>query len=99
MLPSEEALLLRNDLTGTSRVIDLAEGTASWPIANRLVFFSDGRYHARLPVGDYDLIVAKGPEFRFARYRVSLRADETKVVKIELRVRLVDRARRKHVEP
>ncbi|MEE9229164.1 MAG: CehA/McbA family metallohydrolase [Acidobacteriota bacterium] len=35
-----------------------------WPAENRYAFYVDGRYRARVPAGTYQLVVAKGPEFR-----------------------------------
>jgi hypothetical protein len=37
-----------------------------WPHSNRNIFYIDGRYRAKLPVGKYTLVVAKGPEFTYS---------------------------------
>lgn len=35
-----------------------------WPHDNRRIFYVDGVYEAELPVGRYQLVVTKGPEYR-----------------------------------
>lgn len=86
-LPSEDALLLRNSLTGASRVMNLAgigQSLPPWPAKNRTVFYVNGQYGARLPAGEYELIVAKGPEHRLARERFSVEENRTTLVRIRL---------------
>jgi len=68
-LPSGEALLLKNGLTGASRVISIGGKLPAWPVDNRTAFYTEGQYHARLPVGEYELVVAKGPEYRLIRQK------------------------------
>ncbi|MBI4166189.1 MAG: CehA/McbA family metallohydrolase [Acidobacteria bacterium] len=83
-LPSDEAVNLKSSVTGASRIVPLGADIPHWPINNRLVFYTDGQYHTRLPVGEYELIAAKGPEYRLARQRFAVRANETKSIKVEL---------------
>lgn len=83
-LPSDEAITLRNSFTGSTRVISLQQGVQLWPAKNRSVFYSSGWYHTRLPVGQYELIVAKGPEYRLSRQHFTVRANETKPIKVKL---------------
>lgn len=71
-LPSDDALLLRH-LSRESRVAAIGPGTVSWPVKNRSAFYMNGRYRARLPVGNYELVVSKGPEYRMARYSLLIR--------------------------
>lgn len=86
-LPSDEALTLKDGLIGATRIIgvSLLPVLPPWPVKNRSVFYTDGRYHTRLPVGEYELIVAKGPEYRLARQRFRVRANATTSLNIKLR--------------
>src|SRR5262249_53374904 len=72
-------------LGGVRRAISLGAGTAPWPAKNRYVFYSDARYSARLPEGDYDLIVSKVPEYSMTKDRFRIRADETTSIKAKVR--------------
>lgn len=76
LLPNDEAIPLRNygDVT---RVISLRPGSVAWPTPDRDVFYIDGRYHTRLPAGDYELVASKGPEYQIVRERFTLKGDET----------------------
>jgi hypothetical protein len=80
-------LLLKNRRAGANRVIGLNGATRelpTWPVANRSVFYIDGRYYTRLPVGEYELVVGKGPEYRIVKQRVVVAADQTNAVKIKV---------------
>jgi hypothetical protein len=82
-LPGNEALPVK-DLNAVSRVVALRLHASTWPVKNRSVFYTDGRYDARLPVGQYDLVVARGPEYRFARQQLTIAANKTKHIKVIL---------------
>ncbi|BFM18431.1 hypothetical protein R50073_46140 [Maricurvus nonylphenolicus] len=43
-----------------------------WPHKNRYFFYSDGSYSASLPAGDYQLVISKGPLYRFGLYTLSV---------------------------
>ena len=60
-----------------------------WASESRQAFYVNGRYDAALPVGLYDLIATRGPEYRLARRRVEVRAGETTTIQVPLR-RYVD---------
>jgi len=83
-LPSNEAVLLKNGVTGSSRVVNIGAKLPAWPMKNRTAFYSDGRYHTRLPVGDYDLIVSKGPEYRITRRRITVQENGQKKIEVRL---------------
>src|SRR5262245_30382987 len=51
-----------------------------WPSANRQAFYVTGSYDARVPAGIYDLILARGPEYRLVHRKVDVRANETTTV-------------------
>jgi hypothetical protein len=55
-----------------------------WPSENRQAFYVTGTYEARVPAGVLDLIVARGPEYRVARRKVEIRANETTAVRVQL---------------
>lgn len=82
-LPSHDALALRN-FDDVSRVIKLRSGSVPWPYANRSVFYVKGQYRARLPVGDYQLIAAKGLEYRLQKQLFTVKADA--ITSIQLRM-------------
>lgn len=81
-LPGDEALLVRPNDRPT-RVIRLGPASV-WPVTNRMVFYSDGAYHTRIPVGEYELIATRGLEYRLARQRFSIAANQTKAVRVVL---------------
>ena len=74
-IPSPDAVAIRkfDDLSRTF----LLQDSAVWPHDNRFVFYVDGRYQARVPVGSYQLVAAKGIEYRMLNKTIEVRADET----------------------
>jgi hypothetical protein len=74
-IPATSAVAIRkfNDLTRTF----LLETTAIWPHANRFVFYIDGRYQARVPIGRYSLVAMKGIEYRLLNKTIEVKADKT----------------------
>lgn len=44
----------------------------AWPMANRWVMYVDGRWGADIAAGTYDLVLMKGPEYRWERRRISI---------------------------
>ncbi len=84
-LPSERALTIHR-FTDEVRLLRVNARTA-WPSDNRLAFYVDGRYESRLPAGEYELVVTRGPEYRSHRAMVDVRAGETSSVTVSLRPR------------
>jgi hypothetical protein len=89
-LPSSDATTLQS-LNGLGRVIQfpIFEGNAlapvpPWPADNRSVFYVNGVYRATLPAGDYDLVAAKGLEYRISRRHFTIAANELRTMKIKL---------------
>ncbi len=82
-LPSEDAVTVQY-LGGPARVVPLGDASM-WPVTNRSVFYTSGRYRTRLPAGDYQLIVARGPEYRLTRERFTIDADQTRAIRIKLK--------------
>ncbi len=85
-LPSDDALTIKSYEDPVKQIFlrsNFGPGQP-WPVSNRYVFYADGRYRARLPVGTYTLIISKGLEYRFVRETITITADR----KIELKVRV-----------
>ena len=84
-LPSTAAVEVEEFDDRTRMVLLRQEpGTAKWPAANRWVFYTDGYYRARLPVGTYTLIVAKGIEYHTRKQSIRIEAAQTHQLKIDL---------------
>ncbi len=81
-LPSEQALLVHR-FTDEVRLLWVNQRTL-WPSEHRLAFYVNGRYETRVPVGTYELVVTRGPEYRVDRRAVEIREDETRDVTVAL---------------
>lgn len=70
-----------------TRLVEIREelDDLSWPHENRYSMYIDGFYRARVPAGDYQLVIARGPEYEIVRRKVSVRSGETTVVDQPLR--------------
>lgn len=64
-LPESEAVAV-NYKSLMSRNIVIPK-VISWPVENRNAFYIDGTYHAKLPAGKYQIVIARGPEYRITR--------------------------------
>ena len=82
-LPSDRALSIHR-FTDEIRLLRVNART-SWPSDNRLAFYVDGRYESRLPAGEYELVVTRGPEYRSHRATIEIRVGETTSVTVPLR--------------
>jgi len=74
-LPSDKAMLVQRFTDRVRRI--WMNNRTFWPSDNRESFIVNGSYDARVPVGIYDLIVTRGPEYRAYRGKVDVRADGT----------------------
>lgn len=85
-LPSADALTIRNYDDLTKQVfLRSTHGTVSpWPHTNRHFFYVDGTYEARLPAGEYRLVVSKGPEFALHTTTLDIRNGETTTMDVAL---------------
>ena len=81
-LPSEPALLIHR-FTDEVRLLWVNQRTL-WPSENHLAFYVGGRYETRLPIGPYELVVTRGPEYRVVRRAIEIRAEETHDVRVAL---------------
>ncbi|MYG20151.1 MAG: hypothetical protein F4208_11455 [Gemmatimonadales bacterium] len=81
-LPSERSVLVHR-FVDEVRLLWVNPRTW-WPSEHRLAFYVDGEYEARLPVGSYELVATRGPEYRGYQRTVEVRADETTDLAVSL---------------
>ena len=81
-LPSHQALLVER-FADKVRLLSVAP-RAFWPSANRVAFYVEGSYEADLPTGTYELVVARGPEFRVYHGNFDIREGQTTAVSVNL---------------
>jgi len=81
-LPSEQALLVHR-FTDEVRLV-WVNGRTLWPSDNRQAFYVNGDYEARLPVGTYELVLTRGPEYRVARRSFEVRDDDTSSIAVAM---------------
>ncbi len=81
-LPSERSVLVHR-FVDEVRLLWVNPRTW-WPSEHRLAFYVDGDYEARLPVGSYEFVATRGPEYRGYQRTIELRADETTDLTVSL---------------
>ncbi len=81
-LPSEQSVLVHR-FTDEVRLLWVNQRTF-WPSENRLAFYVDGDYEARLPAGNYELVATRGPEYRAYREEIEVRGGETNTITVAL---------------
>lgn len=82
-LPSDQAIPI-NRFTDPLRRVWMNRRTA-WPVESHEAFYVNGNYEARAPAGVYDLVVARGPEYRIHHQKITIRAGETSTVGVSMR--------------
>jgi hypothetical protein len=82
-LPSEQAIPI-NRFTDAIRRVWMNRRTF-WPAESREAFYVDGTYEGRVPAGVYDLVVARGPEYRVHQQKVTVNPDRANTVSVSLR--------------
>jgi len=82
-LPSSAAIPMRqfSDLTRTAFLLP---ASVNWPSENRYIFYADGNYSTRLPVGNYQIITSKGVEYSIAQREITIEPDTTHDILIKL---------------
>jgi hypothetical protein len=74
-LASDQSLMMQR-FADDLRMLAVNERT-SWPSANRQAFYVDGSYEAKVPVGAYELVATRGPEFKAWRGKLEVKKDKT----------------------
>jgi hypothetical protein len=74
-LANDKSLMLQR-FADDLRMLAVNERTF-WPSANRQAFYVDSNYSARVPVGTYELVATRGPEFKAYTAKVEVRAGKT----------------------
>jgi hypothetical protein len=82
-IPSESATLVQR-FGDQIRLLPVAT-RAFWPSENRLAFYVNGEYNAPLPVGTYELVVTRGPEYRLYYGKFEVRKDDETAVGVALK--------------
>jgi hypothetical protein len=82
-LASDKALMLQR-FADDLRML-AANDRTFWPTENRQVFYADGTYESRVPVGTYDLVVGRGIEYQYHKAKVEVRKDRTTEVPVSLK--------------
>ena len=77
-LPANSALEVQ-EFDDRTRSIYLQQepGSANWPSDNRWVFYTDGNYRARLPAGEYSLVVSRGIEYQIEQRSIQIEPAKT----------------------
>ncbi|NIB42494.1 CehA/McbA family metallohydrolase [Pseudomaricurvus alkylphenolicus] len=76
-LPSSEAVPIQWNRDIRS-LVEVTPGYVDyWPSDNIRVFYIDGDYGANLPVGDYRLLVSRGPQYRVEEASITIKDDES----------------------
>jgi hypothetical protein len=82
-LASDKALMLQR-FADDLRML-AANDRTFWPTENRQVFYADGTYESRVPVGTYELVVGRGIEYQFHKSKIEVRKDRTTDVAVSLK--------------
>lgn len=85
-LPGPDAITIRNyaDLTRQVFLRVTHSKISPWPHDNRHIFYTDGGYATELPVGQYQLIVSKGPEYEVVVQDFLITKGETEIIAVSL---------------
>ncbi|HEY6123181.1 MAG TPA: CehA/McbA family metallohydrolase [Steroidobacteraceae bacterium] len=81
-LASDDSLKLQR-FADDLRMLAVNERTF-WPSDHRQAFYVDGEYRARLPAGQYELVVTRGPEFRAHRSSFEIKSGATSRLDVSL---------------
>ncbi len=81
-LASKQSLMLQR-YADDLRMLTVNE-RSFWPSQNRAAFYVDSNYEGKVPVGTYELVATRGPEFKAYRGKVEIKKDQTSKVTISL---------------
>ena len=73
-LPSDSAVLLQR-YSDDLRTID-ANARTFWPSENRKIFYVNGSYETKVPIGTYEIVIGHGIEYRFYKKTIEVKKDE-----------------------
>ena len=82
-LASDKSLMLQR-FADDLRMLSVNERTF-WPSGNRQAFYVDGNYETKVPVGTYELVATRGPEFKAWRGKVEVKKDQTTKTTVAIR--------------
>ncbi len=82
-LPSDSATLIQR-FGDKVRLLPVAQ-RAFWPTPERLAFYLNGQYTAKLPVGNYELVITRGPEYRLYHGTFEIKKNHESAVAVELK--------------
>ncbi len=81
-LANDHALKLQR--FADDRYMLAANDRTPWPTDNRQIFYIDKHYEGRVPAGTYELVIGRGPEYKFHRSTVTVGKDKTANVTVKL---------------
>jgi hypothetical protein len=81
-LPSDGAVMLQR-FSDDLRAID-ANTRTFWPSENRKIFYVDGTYETKVPIGTYEVVVSHGIEYKFYKKTIEVKKDEVTDVSAKL---------------
>jgi hypothetical protein len=82
--PTRSALEFRRWETEQVVQTELVPGIETWPYDDRYVFYIDGSYEAELEAGTYELVLGKGPEYRYLQQQVTIEPGKTTRLELAL---------------
>ena len=84
-LPSDDATLI-NMIGDDARQVNMVihQEYDFWPGKGRIIFYADGAYRSKLPTGEYQLVLTKGPEYRIINQNITVRANIKNEVQITM---------------
>ena len=82
-LPSDQALTVHR-FADEVRMVRVRE-RSFWPTEHRQAFYVDGSYETSLPAGSYELVVARGPEYRLHHDTIEIREGAPSNVTVSLK--------------
>jgi hypothetical protein len=82
-LPSESATLVER-FGDKIRLLPIAT-RAFWPSPNRMGFYINGEYTAKLPVGTYEVAITRGPEYRVYHGTFEIKKDSDATVSVTMK--------------
>jgi hypothetical protein len=85
-MPTEHALTIHNYANRDKQLfLRSTHGKVPvWPHRNRYFFYVDGKYEAKLPIGKYQLVVSKGPEYALAQKIIEVTTDNETSIDVQM---------------